>query len=453
MATSTVAKGHHNRAVFFALWSSQLLSLLGSDVATFALRVWTYQLTNSVKSFSLITFFSEAAACMASPLAGVVVDRYSRKTVLICSDAVTALSTLALCVLYSRDSLEPRHIYLCSVISSLMGSLQWPAFKATVSLLIPPEDLVRYGGLNQAAPALSMLLSPLAAGLMVERFGLEGAFILEFGTVIAALAVMAAAQLPSPSSCYRDAKDVANGEMGLLTEAADAFKFVWQRPGLLVLLALLANGHLTSGALRLLMTPLLLNMGGAATLGSVLSVSGVGALAGSAALAAWGGPKKQAHAVLICIALQGVVIALIGLVRTPVYVLGLAGAYMFLIPFNRACRDSIWQRKTPADMQGRVFGLQRLVAESSAPLAALVAGPLADDFCESWMKPDGMLGGTWVGHIVGVGTGRGAALLFVFLGLANVAASTLSAFPPHLRRIEEHLPDMLVAPAQGKKED
>lgn len=43
--------------------------------------------------------------------------------------------------------------------------LQWPAFIASVTLLVPPDKLTRYGGLNQAAPAFSMLFAPSIAGV------------------------------------------------------------------------------------------------------------------------------------------------------------------------------------------------------------------------------------------------------------------------------------------------
>lgn len=64
---------------FFALWMTQMLSLIATDVTKFALRVFTYNATGSVSQFALITFFSEMPAILLSPFAGAVVDRYSRK--------------------------------------------------------------------------------------------------------------------------------------------------------------------------------------------------------------------------------------------------------------------------------------------------------------------------------------------------------------------------------------
>jgi MFS transporter, DHA3 family, macrolide efflux protein len=119
----------HNRSTFFALWLCQLASLIGSDIVSYALRVWTYKQTNSVSSFSLITFFVEAPALLLSPIAGVLVDRYPRKLLLLASDSMCAAATLTIALLHFNGVLVPWHIYIANTVASLAGALQWPAFK------------------------------------------------------------------------------------------------------------------------------------------------------------------------------------------------------------------------------------------------------------------------------------------------------------------------------------
>jgi MFS family permease len=121
----------HNRSTFFALWLCQLASLIGSDIVSYALRVWTYKQTNSVSSFSLITFFVEAPALLLSPFAGVLVDRYPRKLLLLVSDSMCAAATLTIALLHFNGVLVPWHIYIANTVASLAGALQWPAFKVS----------------------------------------------------------------------------------------------------------------------------------------------------------------------------------------------------------------------------------------------------------------------------------------------------------------------------------
>ncbi|CAN0404275.1 unnamed protein product, partial [Phaeothamnion confervicola] len=127
------------KAVFFLLWTTQLVSLLGTDVAGFALRLWTYNRDASVAGFAFISFCTSAPALLFSPFAGALVDRYPRKRCMLAADVISCVATAAMALLWARGLLAPWQIYVASAASSIAGSVQWPAFKATVSLLIPPE--------------------------------------------------------------------------------------------------------------------------------------------------------------------------------------------------------------------------------------------------------------------------------------------------------------------------
>ncbi|HEV3052952.1 MAG TPA: hypothetical protein VGX50_21775, partial [Longimicrobium sp.] len=106
----------------------------------------------------------------------------------------------------------------------------------------------------------------------------------------------------------------------------------------------------------------------------------------------------------------------------------------------------IWQLKTPPALQGRVFALRMMVAASSPPLAYLAAGPLADRFLGPLLMPGGALAGS-LGPVMGVGPGRGVALLLVLAGLATAAASAAGYLSPRIRQVEDELPDALAAVA------
>lgn len=102
--------------VFFLLWIGQFVSLLGTDITKFGLRVWSFQQTKSVTQFALVTFFTEMPALILSPFAGAVVDRVSRKKVMIISDMISAGSTLVLYALQqSSENTTVSHICRQSV--------------------------------------------------------------------------------------------------------------------------------------------------------------------------------------------------------------------------------------------------------------------------------------------------------------------------------------------------
>jgi hypothetical protein len=100
----------------------------------------------------------------------------------------------------------------------------------------------------------------------------------------------------------------------------------------------------------------------------------------------------------------------------------------------------VWQRKVPLALQGRVFAVRRVTSQAALPLAYALAGPLADGVFEPLMAQGGGLAGT-LGAVLGVGPGRGVALLLVLLGLMTVTGALVGFMAPRIRRLEEDLPD------------
>jgi hypothetical protein len=116
---------------------------------------------------------------------------------------------------------------------------------------------------------------------------------------------------------------------------------------------------------------------------------------------------------------------------------------LLFIPFASALSQAVFQIKVPPDLQGRVFAMRTMVAQSVLPLSFILAGPLADQVFGPLMVDGGALADTFVGQWLGVGPGRGIGLLLVlsclFLWLESAVAYAL----PRIRRLEEEIPDAI----------
>eukprot|EP01104_Vermistella_antarctica_P019172 TRINITY_DN7391_c0_g1_i1.p1 TRINITY_DN7391_c0_g1~~TRINITY_DN7391_c0_g1_i1.p1 ORF type:complete len:481 (+),score=90.02 TRINITY_DN7391_c0_g1_i1:144-1586(+) len=423
---------------FFLMWMGQFVSLLGTDITKFALRVWTYRQTGSVTTFAMLTFFTEIPGILISPYAGAIVDRYSRKKIMIISDTVAAMGALYVSYLINQGQFQSWHIYVANSIAGLTKAFQWPAFEASVVLLVPKKHLARFGGINQVAPALSMLIAPAISGAVLNTIKLEGIIMFEFVTFIVAFVILLITRIP-PAPISKQGQE---GKGSLHSEALVGFRFITRSRALLALLINLTLTYFTSGMSQVLLTPLMLSMSTASVVGMVVSVSGFGALAGALLLSFWGGPRRKVLGVLICGMFQGFLLAAVGLWENSTTILAIAFVYCLMIPMSRALRDSIWQQKVPADMQGRVFAMKRIMSELSMPLAACSMGPLADHFFEPLLRnAQAPLAQTFVGKLVGVGKGRGIALIFVIFGLANALTCFIGLMYRPLKRIDKELPD------------
>ena len=115
---------------------------------------------------------------------------------------------------------------------------------------------------------------------------------------------------------------------------------------------------------------------------------------------------------------------------------------LFFIPVSAALSQAVWQKKVAPDIQGRVFAIRGMIAYMIIPLANLVVGPLADNIFEPLLQEGGALSTIFVGNLVGVGTGRGIALIFFIVSAFSLWLSSGYALAnPRIRNLEEEIPD------------
>jgi hypothetical protein len=171
-----------------------------------------------------------------------------------------------------------------------------------------------------------------------------------------------------------------------------------------------------------------------------MSMSSSGFLVGGLVMSIWGGPKRRVKVMMIFMILLGLFSALIGL-RASVGLIIVSGFLATLcVPILSSSNQVIWQKKVAPDVQGRVFAIRRTIVLATPLLTYVIAGPLADRVFEPMMAIHGPLTGS-IGQILGTGPGRGIGLLFVTMGLLLALAAAISCLSPHLRRVEEELPD------------
>jgi hypothetical protein len=189
-----------------------------------------------------------------------------------------------------------------------------------------------------------------------------------------------------------------------------------------------------------LFTPLILDNWTADVLGYISTIMGVGMLAGTIVMSAWGGGKRKIYTLLMGGLVSSMFLAAVGL-RASIPLLVVCGfGFMFTMPMLNASSQAIWQSKVAPDVQGRVFAVRRTIAWSSGIIAPLLAAPLADYVFKPAMSPNGALVPI-LGPIVGTGANRGVGVLISLLGLMSVMVCALAFFYRPIRDVEIDLPD------------
>ena len=423
---------------FFVLWLGQLLSLLGTSLTGFALGVWVLEQTGRVTLFGFIALATALPGLVASPWLGALVDRWPRKRSLLVADCGAAVGTLALVLLLWADHLEVWHICATLAVASVCQGLQWPAYSAATTLLVPKKHLGRASGMVQSAQAGVMVVAPVLAGALYPIIGLAGIVTVDFVSFFAAIGCLLLIEIPDPAE--RQARKGSKTRMW--DDISEGLRYLKERSGLLTLLGFFASINLFLGMAQLLYSPLVLSYGDSRQLGLALSTGSVGLLLGGLVMGAWGGGKKRLPWILGSAVVMGLFTTLTGLREsTALIAIGMFGAF-FAVQIMNGCSQALWQSKTDPAVQGRVFALRRMLARGSLPVAYLVVGPLADHLFEPALLPDGALA-AGLGPWLGTGPGRGIGLMLVLLGIATLGCALLALSLPRVRRIEVELEDQI----------
>jgi MFS transporter, DHA3 family, macrolide efflux protein len=425
-------------SAFWVAWVGLMLAFTGSGLTRFGLSVWMYQETRDAEAFALLLFFGIVPLSIGSLIAGPLVDRFDRRRVLLASTALARAPTLAVLLLWWQGGLELWHLNLALVVNGLASAFVLPAFDASVPLLVRRERLAQASGYSQLMQSLGLVAGPPLAGYLLLRFGLGSIFAIDIASAVVAVVALALVRIPRPE------RTLAGGRGGVWGDLVAGLRYVAVRPAFVFLSLFLAATVFGSAFVYALSGPLVLGLGNEATIGLMYALFGLGSVAGALALGAWGGPSRRIPAILVATLVAGAATLLTGLrpdllwIGASLVVLG--GAQAVMLALHRV----VFQEHAAPDVQGRVFAFRTLLVAGSQAAGILVSGRLAAQVFEPAMVEGGALA-AWLGPWIGVGEGRGAALLLVLVGLAMLVLALASLASRRIRRLE----DALIAASAG----
>jgi DHA3 family macrolide efflux protein-like MFS transporter len=365
---------------FLVLWTGQAVSLLGSHLVQFAIVWWLARNSGSATLLALATLAALLPQILIAPFAGALVDRWSRRTILIAADSAVALATLALAVLFWLNLAPMWAIYALLAVRAAGAAFHWPAMQASTTLMVPEKHLARVGGLNQALGGLAGIFIPPLGALAVEVLPIQGVLAIDVATALPAIAALLFIAIPQPRRAALPEADAHKPSM--LMDMREGLRFIWGWKAVLLfaLIGVMVN-MLGQAAGSLMPLIVLKHFGrGALELGWFQSAAGVGAISGGLLLSAWGGFRRRVVPSMLALALDGLAILLVGLSPKEAFLFAVVMIFAtgFLETIVLGLNGAIGQAIIPPEMQGRVFSLIFSVSQALAPLGLLVAGPTAD---------------------------------------------------------------------------
>jgi MFS family permease len=356
-------------------WIGMAVSTIGTWMQNVAQPWLAYKLTDSAFLLGLVGALQFIPVLMFSLFAGVLIDRFEKKNIIFLTQTASLLITLALAILDATGHIAYWHLIITSTLIGFVNTFDMPTRQSFVIELVGKEDLTNGIALNSASFNIARIVGPALAGVIMGQWGTATCFFINavsYGAVILSLFFIKPYKIEKTTML----------KTGIFSNIHDGLKFIFSKRTLLMPLLFLVVGATFAMNFNVLVPVFSIQVlgQGETGFGLLMSMGGVGALAGALTMAAVskGGPKKVFLYVFPFIA--GVLVLAIGL--TSVFIL--AALTLMLVSFFymifMASVNTTMQMNSTNEFRGRIMSVFTLVVAGSTPLGNLFAGAFTEGF-------------------------------------------------------------------------
>jgi MFS family permease len=370
MADLLRALRHRNYRLFFG---GQSVSLAGTWITRIATSWLVYRITGSALILGIVGFCGQIPTLFLAPVAGVFVDRWDRRRVLLATQILSLLQSLALGVLTLLGIITVAEVLALQVVQGVINAFDTPARQAFVVHLIEDRaDLPNAIALNSSMVNGSRIVGPSVGGVIIAAVGEGWCFMIDAVSYIAVIASLLAMRMEPVVPSRPPARVREELEAG--------FRYVTRFVPVRTLLLLLALVSIMGMPYTVLMPAIAARVlhGGANSLGFLMGATGVGALAAALYLASRHTVVGLGRAIAAAVIVFGLGLVAFGSSRS--FLLSLAilpfvgAAFMLAL----AATNTIVQTIVEEHLRGRVMAFYAMAFLGTAPIGSLLAGVLAD---------------------------------------------------------------------------
>jgi MFS family permease len=359
---------HRNFQLFF---SGQLISLSGTWMQNVAQAWLVYRLTGSSLLLGSVGFASQFPVFLASPVGGIVADRYNRHRVVIATQTASMLLAFVLAALTLAHVVTIPEIFVLAALLGIVNAFDIPGRQAFLVEMVGKEDLMNAIALNSSMFNGARIIGPAIAGILVAKIGEGWCF---FANAVSYIAVIIGLiMMRVPPRQHRP-------QGSLVAHVIEGFRWVRQTTPILALLLLLGLVSLVAMPYTVLMpifADRILHVG-ARGLGILMGATGIGALLGALTLAAKTGVRGLGRWVAVSCA--GFAIFLIGFALSKNFLFStvLLVPVGFCMMLQMSSSNTLIQAMVPDHLRGRVMSVYTMMFMGVAPFGAFLGGAVAD---------------------------------------------------------------------------
>jgi len=411
---------------FYSILVNTLIANVTTGFLWYALTFWAYLATHSVLATAIIGGSYMLLVAMFGILFGTIVDHNKKKKVMMGASIFTLVLYCLAAVMFftfSESSLVDWSGGLfwlfagAILLGSVVENMRNIALSTVVTILVPKDARDKANGLVGTVQGVAFVATSVFSGLSIGLLGMGWTLGIAIAFTAISVVHLFFVQIPEEKIVH------ASQDGAKKVDIKGSIAAICAVPGLMWLIVFSTFNNLIGGVHMALMDPYGLTLFTVEWWGIVLGITSVGFIIGGALVVKFGLGKNPLRT-LIIINIVGAVLDMVFAIRELwlLYSIGIF-LYMMIIPIAEAAEQTILQRVVPLKRQGRVFGLAMSIETAASPLMAFMIGPLAQFIVIPFMNsPEGTRAFGW---LLGTGSARGIALIFVIAGLVMLITALL----------------------------
>ena len=360
---------HRNFRLFF---SGQSISLIGTWMTRIATAWLVYRLTGSALLLGLVSFVGQIPTFLLAPFAGVLVDRMNRRHVLLWTQALAMVQSLAMAVLTLTHRITIHEVLWLSAFQGFVNAFDMPGRQAfLVQMVESRDDLSNAIAINSSMVNMARLIGPSLAGLIIAATSEGYCFLIDGLSYLAVIASLMMMRVQVAA--------VKRATTSMLEQMREGWAYVSGFAPIRTILLLFALVSLMGMPFVVLMPVFAAQVlhGGPHTLGFLMGAMGVGALVSALSLVVRRSVRGLTKMIPMAAAIFGIGLLLFGLS----HVLWLSLVLMLITGFGMmqglTASNTIIQTLVTEDKRGRVMSYYTMAFVGMAPFGSLLAGALA----------------------------------------------------------------------------
>jgi MFS family permease len=360
---------HRNFRLFFG---GQSISLIGTWMTRVATSWLVYRLTKSSLLLGTVGFAGQIPTFLLAPLAGVLVDRIDRRKVLVWTQTLAMIQSLALAWLTLSHHINISEVLALSAMQGIINAFDMPGRQSfMVKMVENRADLSNAIAINSSMVNAARLLGPSLAGLLIAATNEGWCFLTDGISYIAVIASLLMMRVPQT--------DDVSAKASMFTELREGWTYVSGFTPIRTILSLFALLSLMGWPFMVLMPVFAAQVlhGGPHTLGFLMGAVGVGSLASALSLVMRRSVRGLSKMIPIAAVVFGTGLISFGFSTN----LWLSMTLMLLTGFGMmqglTASNTIIQTLVDEKMRGRVMSYYTMAFVGMAPFGSLLAGALA----------------------------------------------------------------------------